>query len=178
MLSYPDLRPLDQAVATAKLTFPYVPGLLSFRESPLVLAALGRLRVQPDLLMVDGQGYAHPRRFGIACHLGLLTDKPAIGCAKSVLVGKFENLGESPGDQAPLVHRGEIVGAALRTKPRTNPLIVSIGHKIDLPTAIGFVQACLRGYRLPETTRAAHQLAGSADISPAPAPGGAQGTLF
>ena len=94
VLSFPDLRPLDQAVATARLTFPYVPGLLSFRESPLVLAALEKLRALPDLLMVDGQGYAHPRRFGIACHLGLLTDRPAIGCAKSVLVGAYENLGE------------------------------------------------------------------------------------
>jgi deoxyribonuclease V len=178
VLSYPDLKPLDRAVATARLTFPYVPGLLSFRESPLVLAALERLRVEPDLLMVDGQGYAHPRRFGIACHLGLLTDKPAIGCAKSVLVGRYENLGENPGDQAPLIHRGETVGVALRTKPRTNPLIVSIGHRIDLPTAVGFVQACLRGYRLPEPTRAAHQFAGSADLSPVTPPDSAQGTLF
>lgn len=162
VLSYPDLEPLDQAVATAKLGFPYVPGLLSFRESPLVLAALEKLRVLPDLLMIDGQGYAHPRRFGIACHLGLLTDRPAIGVAKSVLVGRYEELGADAGEQSPLVHRGETVGVALRSKPRTNPLIVSIGHKIDLPTAVGFVQSCLRGYRLPEPTRQAHNHAGSA----------------
>ena len=155
-----------------------MPGLLSFRESPLVLAAIEKLRVLPDLLMVDGQGYAHPRRFGIACHLGLLLDRPAIGCAKSVLVGRYEDPGPEAGDQAPLVHRGETIGMALRTKARTNPLIVSIGHKIDLPTAVGFVQACLRGYRLPETTRAAHQLAGSADPSPAAPANTAQGTLF
>ena len=173
VLSYPDLAPLDQAVATAKLAFPYVPGLLSFRESPLVLAALEKLRALPDLLMIDGQGYAHPRRFGIACHLGLLTDRPAIGVAKSVLVGRYEPPGENAGDQSPLVHRGETVGVALRSKPRTNPLIVSIGHRIDLPTAVGFVQACLRGYRLPEPTRSAHNLAGSSPASlPPTAPSG------
>jgi deoxyribonuclease V len=138
-----------------------VPGLLSFRESPLVLAALEKLTIRPDLLMVDGQGYAHPRRFGIACHLGVLTDLPAIGVAKSVLVGQFEPPGPEPGDRAPLVHRGETVGIALRTKARTNPLIVSVGHKIDLPTAARFVLDCVRGYRLPETTRAAHRLAGA-----------------
>ena len=169
VLSYPDLEPLDQAVATAKLQFPYVPGLLSFRESPLVLAALEKLRVLPDLLMVDGQGYAHPRRFGIACHLGLLVDRPAIGVAKSVLVGRFEAPGENPGEQSPLVHRGETVGVALRSKLRTNPLIVSVGHRIDLPTAVSFVQSCLRGYRLPEPTRRAHQLAGSSQETSPPA---------
>jgi len=165
VLSFPDLRPLDRAVATAKLTFPYVPGLLSFRESPLVLAAFEKLTVAPDVLLVDGQGYAHPRRFGVACHLGVLLDRPAVGVAKSILVGRYENLGDQPGDQAPVIHRGEVVGAAVRTKPRTNPLIVSVGHKIDLPTAIAFVLRCVRGYRLPEPTRAAHNLAGSAEAA-------------
>lgn len=180
VLSYPDLRPLDRAVATAKLSFPYVPGLLSFRESPLVLAALEKLRVLPDLLMIDGQGYAHPRRFGIACHLGLLTGIPALGCAKSILVGAYESLGEEPGAQAPLVDRGEVIGAVLRSKARTNPLIVSIGHKIDLPTAVQFVQGCLRGYRLPETTRAAHNLAGTAQAGTAQTTttDAGQGSLF
>ena len=179
VLSFPDLRPIDQAVATAKLTFPYVPGLLSFRESPLVLAALEKLRVRPDLLMVDGQGWAHPRRFGIACHLGLLTHIPALGCAKSILVGRYADLGEEAGAQAPLVHRGEVVGTVLRSKVRTNPLIVSVGHKIDLPTAVRFVQGCLRGYRLPETTRAAHNLAGTAQATPPPPPTDTdQGSLF
>lgn len=159
VLSYPDLTPLDQAVVSQPLAFPYVPGLLSFREAPVILAAYAQLTVKPDLLMVDGQGYAHPRRFGIACHLGLLLDTPALGCAKSVLTGKYEDPGPDAGDQSPLLHRGEIVGAALRSKPRANPLIVSRGHKIDLPTAVHFVQTCLRGYRLPETTRAAHNLA-------------------
>lgn len=170
VLSLPDLTVVERAIATAPLNFPYVPGLLSFRESPVVLAALGKLSAPPDVLMVDGQGYAHPRRFGIACHLGLLTGLPALGVAKSVLCGKYENLGEEPGSRAPLVHRGEVIGVAYRAKARTNPLIISIGHRMDLETAVGLVQRCLRGYRLPETTRAAHNLAGSAETEPVPNP--------
>ncbi len=166
VLSFPELEPVDRAVATRKLDFPYVPGLLSFREIPLIMDAIARLNVLPDLLMVDGQGYAHPRRFGIACHLGVFLDIPSIGCAKSVLRGHFENLGLTPGDQAPLTDRGEVIGMAVRSKVRTNPLIISIGHKIDLPTAVDYVQKCLRGYRLPETTRAAHNFAGSAEGFP------------
>lgn len=166
VLSYPDLQPVDRAVASAKLMFPYVPGLLSFRETPLVLAALEKLSVRPDLLMVDGQGRAHPRRFGIACHVGLLTDLPTIGVAKSVLCGRFGELGLDAGSRAPLIHRKEIIGVALRAKVRTNPLIISVGHKVDLDTAVLIVERCLRGYRLPEPTRAAHNLAGSAEIVP------------
>lgn len=163
VLSWPNLEVLDQAVASAPLTFPYVPGLLSFRESPLVLAALEKLTVRPNLLLVDGQGYAHPRRFGIACHLGVLLDLPAIGVAKSVLCGRYdaEALGDAPGDGAPLVHRNEIIGRAVRTKARTNPLIVSVGHKIALDTAANLVLSAVRGYRLPEPTRQAHHLSGS-----------------
>jgi len=168
VLSFPELELLDRVVATRKLDFPYVPGYLSFREAPLVLEAIERLKVQPDLLMVDGQGYAHPRRFGIACHLGVFLDKPSIGCAKSVLTGHYDELGLNPGDQQPLTNRGEVIGMAVRTKLRTNPLIISIGHKIDLATAVDFVQKCLRGYRLPETTRAAHNFAGSAEAFPSP----------
>lgn len=160
VLSFPELAIVDKATAIAPTTFPYVPGLLSFRETPPVLDALGKLSVKPDLLMLDGQGIAHPRRFGIACHVGVLTDTPAIGVAKSVLTGRYENLGDQPGDTAPLVYRGETIGTALRSKLRTNALILSPGHKIDLPTVVQMVQACLRGYRLPETTRQAHNLAG------------------
>ena len=138
-----------------------MPGLLSFRESPLVLAAWEKLSVQPDLILVDGQGWAHPRRFGIACHLGVLLDVPAIGIAKSVLVGRYENLGDAPADTAPLIHRGETIGMAVRSKARTNPLIVSVGHKMDLATAVSFALSCVRGYRLPEPTRHAHNVAGS-----------------
>ena len=163
VLSYPDLARLDRAAHARAITFPYVPGLLSFRESPLVLAAWEKLSVRPDLILVDGQGWAHPRRFGIACHLGVLLDVPAIGVAKSVLVGRHENLGDAPGDIAPLIHRNEIIGMAVRSKARTNPLIVSVGHKIDLPTAVSFVLSCVRGYRLPEPTRHAHNVAGSSE---------------
>ncbi len=180
VLSFPDLAVVDRVVATRKLEFPYIPGLLSFRETPLVLDAFARLQVQPDLIMVDGQGYAHPRRFGIACHLGLFLDRPSIGCAKSVLTGSFGELGLQPGSQAPLRQRGEVIGIALRSKIRTNPLIISIGHKIDLTTAVDFVQKCLRGYRLPETTRAAHNFAGSAGAASTPEDSGKmrQGKLF
>jgi deoxyribonuclease V len=170
VLSYPDLTPIEEATANQRATFPYVPGLLSFRESPLALAAIEKLSALPDLLMVDGQGIAHPRRFGIASHLGLLLDRPAIGVAKSILTGRFENLGESAGDTAPLVHRGQVIGMALRSKPRTNPLIVSIGHRIDLETAVALVVGCLRGYRLPEPTRRAHNLAAGQSQVPAPLP--------
>ena len=174
VLSYPDLQIVDQAVATMAAPFPYVPGLLSFRETPVVLAAWGKLTVRPDLLILDGQGYAHPRRFGLACHLGLLLDLPALGCAKSVLTGRYTDLGEAAGDQGPLVDRNsETVGVALRSKVRTNPLIISVGHKIDLPTAVHIVQSCLRGYRLPEPTRRAHNRASqtkSGDPTPAAQP--------
>jgi deoxyribonuclease V len=181
VLSYPDLTPIEEVTAARRATFPYIPGLLSFRESPLALAALEKLATLPDLLMVDGQGIAHPRRFGIASHLGLLLDRPAIGVAKSVLTGRFENLGENAGDSAPLIHRGQVIGMALRSKPRTNPLIVSIGHKIDLETAVALVMRCLRGYRLPEPTRRAHNLAaGQSQVSAAPPPDDdiAEPTLF
>jgi len=166
VLSLPDLTVVDRAAFSAPITFPYVPGLLSFRETPLVLAALKLLKTPPDLLMVDGQGIAHPRRFGIACHVGLLANIPSIGVGKSVLTGRYENLGDTPGDQSPLTHRGETIGIALRAKLRTNPLIISIGHKIDLETAVAQVQRCLRGYRLPEPTRQAHNYAALAESAP------------
>lgn len=188
VLTFPGLEVVDRVVATRKLDFPYVPGLLSFREMPLILDAVDRLKELPDLFMLDGQGYAHPRRFGIACHLGVFLDRPSLGCAKSVLWGKYdkEKLGPNPGDQQPILDykTKETIGIALRSKVRTNPLIISIGHKIDLPTSVEFVQKCLRGYRLPETTRGAHNFAGSAEGFPVaahdPATGETleQGTLF
>lgn len=161
VLSFPDLRLVDQATATRPTTFPYVPGLLSFREVPAVLDALDRLRVVPDLLFVDGHGYAHPRRLGIATHLGLVLDRPTIGCAKSRLVGRHEEVGPDPGDQAPLYHGRERIGTVLRSKVRTNPLFISVGHKVDLETAVALILRCLRGYRLPEPTRLADKLSKS-----------------
>jgi deoxyribonuclease V len=159
VLEYPSLRPLDYAIARRPTTFPYVPGFLSFRETPAVIAALTQLRVRPDLLICDGQGIAHPRRFGIACHVGLLAGIPAIGCAKSLLVGRHAPLPDERGAAAPLMHRGEQVGVALRTRPGTKPLFISVGHRISLATAIKYVMSCTTKYRLPETTRAADGLA-------------------
>ena len=159
VLSFPDLRTADQAVARRPVSFPYVPGLLSFRETPVLLDALDRLGQQPDLLLCDAQGLAHPRRFGLACHLGVLTGIPSIGVAKSLLVGTHAPVARQRGAWQPLLHKGEVVGAALRTRDGVAPVYVSIGHRISLATAIVYVLACAPNYRLPETTRAAHRLA-------------------
>jgi deoxyribonuclease V len=162
VLAYPELRVLDVSLALEPTRFPYVPGLLSFREAPAVLSAFEALKVEPDLVIVDGQGIAHPRRLGIAAHLGLCLDRPTIGCAKSLLVGRHGPLGEEVGATAELVDRGEVVGAAVRTKRGVKPVYVSIGNRVDLPVAIRYVLACCRGYRLPEPQRQAH-LAASAN---------------
>jgi deoxyribonuclease V len=159
VLEYPSLQPLDYAVARHPTTFPYVPGFLSFRETPAVILALEQLRVRPDLLICDGQGIAHPRRFGIACHIGLLADIPSIGCAKSLLVGRHAPLPDERGASVPLIHQREQVGVALRTRPGTKPVFISAGHRISLATAIEYVMSCTTKYRLPETTRAADGLA-------------------
>jgi deoxyribonuclease V len=164
VLAYPSLRPLDYAIARRPTTFPYVPGFLSFREVPAVLAALTDLRVRPDLLICDGQGIAHPRRFGIASHIGILADLPSIGCAKSLLVGRHIPVPDERGASVPLTHRGEQIGVALRTRVGTKPLYISIGHRISLAAAIDFVMACTTKYRLPETTRAADGLASHGKI--------------
>ncbi len=160
VLSYPELRLVETAVAQGELDFPYIPGLLSFRESPLILAACHKLSVTPDLILVDGQGVAHPRRFGLASHLGLFLDRPTIGCAKSLLCGSHEVPGVEPGSYTEVIDKGETIGVALRTKLGVKPVYVSIGHKIDLQSAIHWVMRCCRGYRLPEATRLAHQAAG------------------
>lgn len=159
VLRWPDLALVEERVVEQPVTFPYIPGLLSFREAPVGLAAIRSLETRPDLLLVDGQGLAHPRRCGIACHLGLLLDLPTIGCAKSILTGHAEEPGPNPGDWTPLVNRGEIIGAALRTRPKTKPIYVSIGHRISLASAIELVSQCGRGYRLPEPTRLADRIA-------------------
>lgn len=159
VLSFPDLRTADQAVVRRPVSFPYVPGLLSFRETPVLLDALDQLGQLPDLLLCDAHGLAHPRRFGLACHLGVLTGIPSIGVAKSLLVGTYAPLARQRGAWQPLLHKGEAVGAALRTRDGVAPVYVSIGHRISLTTAIDYVLACAPNYRLPETTRAAHRLA-------------------
>ncbi len=160
VLEYPELRVVETKVAQGRLDFPYIPGLLSFRESPLTLAACQKLTITPDLILIDGQGIAHPRRLGLASHLGLWLNTPTIGCAKSILCGNHEVLGDEPDSYAEMVDRSDIIGAALRTKLGVKPVYVSIGHKVDLNTAIHWVMNCCRGYRLPEPTRLAHLAAG------------------
>ena len=160
VMSYPDLAEVEVQVVRQKVEFPYVPGLLSFRECPLILAACENLASTPDVLLVDGQGVAHPRRFGLACHLGVLLDVPTVGCAKSRLFGKHDVVQGKAGDFAQLVDGDEVIGAALCTKDRCNPLYVSIGHKVDLPGAIYWTLQCCRGRRIPEPLRLAHLAAG------------------
>ena len=159
VLRYRGLELLETAIARRPTTFPYIPGLLSFRELPAVLDALEQLRELPDLLLCDGQGIAHPRRLGIASHLGLLTDIPSIGVAKTRLCGTHEEPPNQRGAWTTLWADGEIIGAVLRTRPGVKPLYISPGHRISLDTAIQYVMACCTRYRLPETTRHAHRLA-------------------
>ncbi len=159
VLDLADLTLVEHAVIRRPTTFPYVPGLLSFREIPAVREALGKLKSRPDLLLCDGQGYAHPRRFGIACHLGVLEDLPSIGVAKTRLIGEHREVPDRKGAWVPLRHDEEVIGAVLRTRERVKPLYISTGHRIDLATAIDYVMRCISSYRLPETTRHAHRLA-------------------
>jgi deoxyribonuclease V len=154
-----DLQLAESSLARRATGFPYVPGLLSFREIPAVLDALASLRSVPDLLICDGQGLAHPRRFGLACHLGWLLETPSIGVAKSRLLGEFAELPEEPGTWAPLVDQGEVVGAAVRTRGGVRPVFVSPGHRVDVASAVRLALACTDRYRLPEPSRAAHRLA-------------------
>jgi len=173
VLSFPGLEPLAQAMASVEVTFPYVPGLLSFRELPAVLAALDRLEREapehlPDLLVCDGHGLAHPRRFGLACHLGVLTDTPSIGVAKNLLVGVHDELPPGRAAWRPLVDpkagpggdgRGEAIGAVVRTRTGVRPVYVSVGHRVSLETAVDLTLRLAPRYRLPETTRRADRLA-------------------
>jgi deoxyribonuclease V len=170
-LSFPDLRVVETAGAVARAAMPYVPGLLGFREIPALLAAWEKLRAKPDLLLVDGHGVAHPRRLGIAAHLGVVLDVPSIGVAKSVLVGAEEApLADEPGAETPLVWRGERIGTALRTKRRSNPLYVSIGHRVSQETAVAWVRRATGTYRLPEPTRQAHLAANALRVAEAGGP--------
>ena len=161
LLEYPALTLRDQAISRSPTRFPYIPGYLSFRELPAVLQALEQLKVTPDLLLCDGQGLAHPRRFGLACHLGVLTDLPSIGVAKSRLTGVHDDPPREKGQWVPLTDKGEIIGAVVCTRNNVSPVYVSQGHRISLPTAIDYVLGCTTRFRLPETTRWAHRLASS-----------------
>jgi deoxyribonuclease V len=159
VLAFPGLELVEKSIVRRPTRFPYVPGLLSFREAPTVLAAFERLRVAPDLILYDGQGFAHPRRFGIASHIGLLLDTPSIGVAKTRLVGEHRAPADRRGEWAPLLDAGETIGAVLRTRRGVKPLYVSIGHRVSLEAAVHWTMACVTRYRLPQTTRWAHRLA-------------------
>lgn len=161
LLSFPDLISLDESIHEGPCSFPYIPGLLSFREIPPILEALRGLKGSPDLILCDGQGIAHPRGLGLASHLGLLLDTPTIGCAKSPLYGEFDQPSSTKGSRTPIRDpRGRTIGTVLRTRDDTRPLFVSVGHRIDLRTAVRIVLATTTRYRIPEPLRAAHRLAG------------------
>jgi deoxyribonuclease V len=162
VLSYPDLELVTHVQACTPVTFPYVPGLLAFREGPCVLAALDKLTIWPDLFIFDAQGIAHKRRLGLAAHIGVLLDWPSIGCAKSRLVGEHDEPGQDAGEWVPLYDSGDTIGAVVRTRTAVRPLFVSVGHRVDLLTAVDWVLRCARCYRLPETTRHAHRMASKA----------------
>jgi deoxyribonuclease V len=178
VLRLPELEVVDSATVITRIGFPYIPGLLSFRETPALLEAWEQLQTAPDVVMLDGQGLAHPRRFGIACHFGLLVGLPTLGCAKTVLRGQYDEPDEKAGSYSPMTDKGETVGAAVRTKDRVAPVFVSVGNRIDLPGAIKLALRCVKGYqandggetlfdvrpaskskyRIPEPTRQAHLL--------------------
>jgi deoxyribonuclease V len=158
LLKLPGFEPIETENAVQKLAFPYIPGLLSFRESPACIAAVEKLKCKPDAFIIDGQGLAHPRRFGLACHLGLFFDKPTIGCAKSRLTGSFEEPAPEKGSFSPLKDGDETIGAVVRTRTNVAPVFVSVGNKCLLKDAIEIILNCVTKYRLPEPTRLAHQL--------------------
>ncbi len=159
VLSFPELQVVDSVVTQSPVRFPYIPGLLSFREIPPLLTAFAQLQTIPDLVIVDGQGIAHPRRFGLASHLGLILDKPTIGCAKSRLWGRYKEPDAEQGAYTYLTDKAEVIGAAVRTRTNVRVVYVSIGHRISLDSARTWTLACCQGYRLPETTRHAHNAA-------------------
>ncbi|BAL86084.1 putative endonuclease V [Actinoplanes missouriensis 431] len=175
VLDYADLSVRDTAVVLGRPAFPYVPGLFAFREVPALLEALEKLTVRPDVLICDGHGVAHPRRFGLAAHLGVLTDLPAFGVGKTRLVGEFAPVGEERGDRSPLIDAGETVGAVLRTRARVKPVFVSAGHRMDLDSACRMTLRLTPEYRLPETTRAADRAC--RDLLLRPSGAGRPGTL-
>lgn len=170
LLSFPDLQPLEAKTAEEAARFPYVPGLLAFREGPVVLAALEKLTRRPDVLIFDAHGLAHPRRMGLATHLGLILDLPSIGCAKSRLCGQYTEPDREKGSRTRLYDGDEVIGSVVRTRDDVRPVFVSVGHRVDLETAVSLVLDCAATYRLPETTRWAHRVAGGASLPGPDAP--------
>jgi deoxyribonuclease V len=143
--------------AIHEATFPYIPGFLSFREAPALLQAFAKVKSEPDVVMCDGHGFAHPRRFGLACHVGVWLDRPCLGCAKSRLIGTFKEPRKAAGSVAPLKDKGEVIAEVVRTRDGVKPVFVSVGHRIDLPSAVRVALSMARGYRIPEPTRQADQ---------------------
>ncbi|MDX1991111.1 MAG: deoxyribonuclease V [bacterium] len=164
VVSFPDLQLVEAVTALQKTPFPYIPGLLSFREGPALEEAFGKLKTEPAAFIFDGMGRAHPRRIGIASHMGLWLNKPTIGCGKTLLTGKHDEPGAKKGSTADLVDKGEVIGVALRTRDNTKPVYISVGHLADLPTAVELVMRCTPKYRLPEPIRLAHNTAGQIDM--------------
>ena len=165
VMTLPELTVVEGVRHERPVSYPYVPGLLSFREAPVILDALAKLSCDPDVLMFDAQGYAHPRRMGLAAHIGVVLDHPAVGCAKSRLCGAHEEPGRERGSQTWLWHKDEIIGAVVRTRDGVRPVFVSVGHRVTLADAVELVLRCSGGYRLPEPTRLAHKVASSTDAS-------------
>jgi deoxyribonuclease V len=160
VLSFPDLKPVETVRASMPTPFPYVPGLLTFREGPVLEKAFALLEHEPDAFIFDGMGRAHPRRIGLACHMGLWLGKPSIGCGKGILIGKYAEPPPQKGKYSPLMYQGEVVGAILRSKAGTKPVYISVGHLADLESAVELTMRCLSKYRLPEPIRLAHHAAG------------------
>ena len=165
VLEMPRMNIVEEATAKGKMDFPYIPGLLSFREAPVLIKAFEKVKSIPDVVIFDGQGTAHPRGMGLACHMGLLLDVPSIGCAKKKLVGSYDPVGSDVGEHAPIVFKGDVVGAVLRTRRNVLPVFVSPGHRMDIPSAISIVLETCHGYKLPEPTRQAHLSVNRARVS-------------
>lgn len=176
--SFPDLKEIERKSAQRPLTFPYVPGLLVFREGPALLDAFARLRTEPDLLLFDAHGYSHPRRFGLACHLSVVMDKPGIGVAKSLLVGDYREPPDRVGAWTPLVEGEETIGAVLRTRPGVQPVFISIGHRVNLEAAVELALACTDGTRIPKPTREADHFVEQLKRGGAPEAPPARSALF
>jgi deoxyribonuclease V len=160
VLSYPDMQVVETVLAHAPTPFPYIPGLLSFREGPVLEEAFLQLQQEPDVFIFDGMGIMHPRRLGIASHMGLWLDRPTIGCGKTRLVGTYQEPGSERGSRSPLTHYGQQLGVVLRTRDNVKPVFISVGHRADLETSIDLILACTSRYRLPDPIRAAHKAAG------------------
>ena len=165
VLEMPGMNIIEEATAESKMNFPYIPGLLSFREAPVLIKAFEKVESVPDAIIFDGQGIAHPRGVGLASHMGLILGLPSVGCAKKNLVGSYKPVGSEVGAYTPIVFKGDVVGAVLRTKRNVKPVFVSPGHKMDIPSAIEIVMKTCRGYKLPEPTRQAHLLVNKARTS-------------